>query len=248
MFVNNEIDEVHFYMFYDITATETQRIMIEYQKNKLENLNFVLSEIFYKDISKKQTVNKASVDISDTKELNDSVGVFDRFLNEDEMAILKKTHIQKTSALDYTSEIGDSISDEILELKDTEIEIASFIDSFEYLKSKEDLDGAMYLLKNYASRINMLVEFGDLAAATRGVADFVLGLSLENIESKEKKLTMYVTNIINDLCEWRENIFDKKSAADIHYLDASLFSSCLQLQFEFSEHAGEDDEDGLELF
>lgn len=252
MFINDDSDKVYLYMLYDITSIETQRIMIEYQKNKLENLNCLMSEMFYKGISRKQadvTIEEPSATKpAQTGKLYDSVGVFDKLLDEDEMAILKKSHTVKTSALDYTADIGKEIADEILELKDTEIEIASFVDSFEYLKAKEDLDSAMHALKNYASRINMLVEFGDLAAATRGVADFVLGLPSEKVESQEKKIVMYITNIMNDLSEWRENIFEKKSTADIHYLDASLFSSCLQLQFELSEHADDSDDIGLELF
>jgi len=54
---------------------------------------------------------------------------------------------------------------------------------------------------------------------------------------------------LEDLINWRNTIFISQSTGDIHYLDSSLLSSCMQIDAILSEKvASSDDEDELELF
>ena len=43
-------------------------------------------------------------------------------------------------------------------------------------------------------------------------------------------------------------IFIKQEANDIHYLDSSLLSSCLQIEVIFADKELEEDDDNFELF
>jgi len=56
--------------------------------------------------------------------------------------------------------------------------------------------------------------------------------------------------ILDDLVSWRNNIFVAQETADIHYLDSSLLSSCMQIDALISEKVAstDDDDDELELF
>ncbi|NWF67247.1 MAG: hypothetical protein HXX81_07255 [Campylobacterales bacterium] len=56
----------------------------------------------------------------------------------------------------------------------------------------------------------------------------------------------FIKNIKFDLESWRESIFVTQNANNIHYLDSSLFSSCLQLELNLNEqHSSMDDESDL---
>ena len=61
-------------------------------------------------------------------------------------------------------------------------------------------------------------------------------------------MVLLLTNMISDLSSWRKTIFIKQEANDIHYLDSSLLSSCLQIEMIFNENDIDEEDDGLELF
>jgi hypothetical protein len=240
--LHNEDSEIFMYMFYDITKIETNRITVEYHKNKLKNANKLLSEFFYKNVAL-STLNSQTQSSANT--------VYSSLLTQDQRDILDKSHSNnRVSATEYVLELASDIVDEIVALKDIEAEMNSQMNMFACLKSDDNIKRILLLLKEYASQINMLIEFSDLATALKGFTAFLLELPNETIQINNRKITMTIENIIEDITEWRKNIFENKIANDIHYLDASLFSSCLQLQFELSGHQDADfgDDLGLELF
>ena len=83
-----------------------------------------------------------------------------------------------------------------------------------------------------------------------------LALFLENIpqekldDEKINKLYTVLGLILEDLVNWRNTIFVDQETNDIHYLDSSLFSSCLQVETIMTEAAIEqnDDDDDIEFF
>ncbi len=234
-------NDIFIYMLYDITKIESSYIAIEYHKNKLKCANNLLSEFFYKNSSKKITnINN-----------KESVNEYNSILSEEQKEILNKSRCENNiSATEYVQELDIDIKEDIKLLEDIEHEIASSLDSFACLHSYESLIYAGKLLKDYATHINLLIEFGDLAVAIKGLALFILDLPEQSIEVHSKKLSAILSSILDDLIAWRTNIFKEQTANDIHYLDASLFSSCLQLQFDILEQKpqNEDDDLGLELF
>jgi hypothetical protein len=62
---------------------------------------------------------------------------------------------------------------------------------------------------------------------------------------------MLVEHLGSDLTSWREHIFALQDTADIHYLDSSFFSSCMQIEQIIGNKevaANDDDDDGMEFF
>jgi two-component system chemotaxis response regulator CheY len=56
--------------------------------------------------------------------------------------------------------------------------------------------------------------------------------------------------MLEDLANWRNTIFVTRGTPDIHYLDSSLLSSCMQMDALLGEKVAtsSDDDDELELF
>jgi len=109
------------------------------------------------------------------------------------------------------------------------------------------------VLSQYTHAINALFEFTAL-----GYALSALGVSIkENAhkivsdEASLKKMLLLMENLGYDLASWREHIFVLQDTADIHYLDSSFFSSCIQIEGIISNkeiQAADDDDDSFELF
>ncbi|MDD5212588.1 MAG: hypothetical protein PHV62_09265, partial [Sulfuricurvum sp.] len=108
------------------------------------------------------------------------------------------------------------------------------------------------VLGQYAHAINALFEFTAL-----GYALSALGISIkENAqkilqdEAALKKMLLLMENLGYDLASWREHIFEVQDTADIHYLDSSFFSSCIQIEGIISNKDVQvaDDDDSFELF
>ena len=54
---------------------------------------------------------------------------------------------------------------------------------------------------------------------------------------------------MHDLASWRENVFITQVARDIHYLDSSLLSSCIQIEAIFEEKSVDvNHDDDIEFF
>jgi two-component system chemotaxis response regulator CheY len=59
---------------------------------------------------------------------------------------------------------------------------------------------------------------------------------------------MLIGHILDDLANWRNTIFIAKNTNDIHYLDSSLLSSCMQIDALGSSKIADTDDSDLELF
>ena len=100
----------------------------------------------------------------------------------------------------------------------------------------------------YSHSIGKLIEFEDLAIAVRNFGNFLVELQNDS-DIKWIKLLSYVKNIKLDLVNWTKTIFVESIAQDIHYLDSSLLSSCIQAQLNSSSQPSMmSDENDLELF
>lgn len=65
------------------------------------------------------------------------------------------------------------------------------------------------------------------------------------------KLNVFIKTIIEDTINWRTVVFETRKAKDIHFLDASIFSSIAQLEMIINgnnDSESDDDDLGLELF
>jgi len=212
-----------------------KELMIDYQKNKIENYNKLLEELLFIRYGKKK-------EGSPTKEYLKS----DSLLSKEEIEILRNRRGSIISAKEYLDELGE-IQEEIEPLRDIELELIDSINDFEESRSLSDFSIVCAKLEEYIRYMKLLFEFEALASALCSLHHFLSGLSDEEIDKNSSKLTLYIRNIHSDLSDWRDKIFVSKSAKDIHYLDSSLFSSILQIEMDVKANVSSDGND-VELF
>lgn len=164
--------------------------------------------------------------------------------------ILSKTHFNKITASEYVRSTAIALMEKIENLeniKDT-LELATI--GFEKQPTKENLVSITKLLNSYIDVIENLMDFEHFAYGLKTLNDFLTMLNPDTMEVSDcKKFSLLFLSLLDDIEGWRNNIFISQTANDIHYLDSSLLSSCLQIQSiltktEVSQH----DEDDFELF
>lgn len=175
----------------------------------------------------------------------------DSNLNEEEIAILRKSHQrEKINAHEYVQNTPVSLVGKLEELEYFEDQIDRVILDFEKLGQVEQL----YLLGNmfvdYASLIDELDGFRHLSYAIESFAKILQGMDEGALnEEKSKKLIIFLSGILEDLCSWRKTIFINQDAEDIHYMDSSMLNSCLQVEMALEDKKEDEDDGGdIELF
>lgn len=171
-------------------------------------------------------------------------------ISDTTQAILSKTHFNKLSAAEYVDQTAISLINKVENLERTKEELESAALGFENSPAKERLEPVIEHLDTYIGVINDLMQFEHLAYALLNLNDFLRSLDPASLDPKDlKKFSLLFMSLLDDLEGWRNNIFVLKEANDIHYLDSSLLSSCLQLQSLLTQkEVSQVDEDGFELF
>ncbi len=106
----------------------------------------------------------------------------------------------------------------------------------------------------YAKLLGGFSEFKELAFAINSLVNILEKAKFNEDEKRDKKIMLFLNAMIEDLINWKKVIFETSETSDIHYLDASLFSSCAQLEVlltskqEESNGSENDDNIGIELF
>jgi two-component system chemotaxis response regulator CheY len=170
-------------------------------------------------------------------------------LDEETKDILSKTHFDKITAAEYVESTAIELINKIEDLSELEDKIDEAILNFESDPNTDTTKLLSQEFMEYVTAVDMLVDFQHLAYALKTLADAIKNIKQEQMQEKEvKKFTTLILLLLNDLSTWRENIFIKQEANDIHYLDSSLLSSCLQIEAIFEKEKIEEDEDDFELF
>lgn len=154
-------------------------------------------------------------------------------IDTNEQQLLRQSFVQKITALEYISSLDQSILKEIHNLQCYEKEWNQILHNVHNEPSLENLyrftNGIMEV---YVKAIDNLSEFRTLSYALSSLNTFIKE-NANDILSDHKKLNtliMLVKHLWSDLTSWREHIFSLQDATDIHYLDSSFFSSCMQIE------------------
>ena len=150
---------------------------------------------------------------------------------------------RKISAADFIQTIDETVYAEFDELKELEHELDDALFDFIENPSSEFLVPIIAKFNKYASTIKFLHEFDELAQAIFSIATLLSNLT----DVDAQKIKMFLDNILLDLKFWRHTIFVMQETEDIHYLDSSLFSSCLQMELSLTG-VKFDDDDGIDFF
>ena len=231
------------YIFNDITLEEYQKIKLQAYSERLEE---IVIKSYYKKESLKQVEVQEEVSKEPNKEPKEKLTI-----DEEQNALLRRSHIHKTAASEYLEELDDEILAELQELDELDSDFSDAIDTFEVQTNAASLAEMSNSLHVYANKISLLFEFEDLAYAIRSLATLIVGIDVTTLDEKvPRKIGIFLSGIQSDLASWRQFIFVERSAIDIHYLDSSLFSACLQIELVLSEKVEEmeSDEDDLILF
>lgn len=177
-----------------------------------------------------------------------------RIIQSEEQQLLRQSFVRKTSALEYIEEIGGDVLDEIRDLASLDEEWIEKLHSLEADPVRENIyEFVDNVLGVYVRAINNLFEFTALAYALSSLGSFMKEHSGEIISDpkKLKTLVMLLEHLGADLTTWREHIFVLQDTVDIHYLDSSFFSSCVQIEQIIGNKevaSNDDDDDGMEFF
>ncbi|MFA6137174.1 MAG: response regulator [Sulfurimonas sp.] len=163
--------------------------------------------------------------------------------------ILSKTHFNKITAAEYVENTAIALMDKIESLESIEDRLDVSLLDFEKESTVTNIQNVSELFLDYIEVIEELVEFEHLAYAIVSLANFLANLEESQLDEKKvKKLITLILSLISDLSSWRVNLFVKQEANDIHYLDSSLLSSCLQIESIFAEEKASEEDDNLEFF
>lgn len=198
------------------------------------NINGDAKSVFAQPLKIKEEAQKEKITVSD-----------------EDIKLLRHSHVDKISARAFIEEYSESSSmDEIYDLKDIEEKWRELVSDMSHQKTKESLamlvEGA---IDEYARVVNRIYEFSAIGYALSSLCAFLRSVDEAKAIEIAPKLSMLLEHILEDLINWRNTIFISQSTGDIHYLDSSLLSSCMQIDAILSEKvASSDDEDELELF
>jgi len=185
-------------------------------------------------------------EVQETRRDTDDVMV----VSDEAKKILSKTHDNVFSAVDYVNSTAISFLSKIDGLETINDETDKAILIFEKEPNKYNLSIIYDNFQEYAIILAELMEFEHLGFAVRTLINFLGTLTEEQFDvEKSKRLAAMLLNLLHDLSTWRENVFITQIARDIHYLDSSLLSSCIQIEAIFDEKSLEtNDDDDIEFF
>lgn len=169
-------------------------------------------------------------------------------LDSDTLAVLRHSHTEKTSASTYVNELSVEATSKLEKLESIEEAMDITIYAMQQNSEHSGWEELSDCLDDYSEVIESLVEFNHLSFAITTLAKFIRGIEINEINiQKRSKLLLILKSILDDLTNWRNSIFITSETNDIHYLDSSLLSSCLQAQMVFEESVVDDD-NGMEFF
>jgi len=152
-----------------------------------------------------------------------------------------------TSAEIYLQEVH--IDMEIIEeLNELESDTLNALDSCENL-DQNSLDESSNLFKKYATVLNTIYEFEELAYTLTLLSDMLRQVGFDTLDEETKYMVeIYLKAIVSDLRAWRVSIFTTKEAEDIHYLDKTLLSSIAQIQMTLMPQNSDKEKEEVEFF
>lgn len=239
-------------MLQDITFQEYQRMKIDHYNLFLEQKMFDLQ---HARTQTRPTATPAAVESapepvapSQPDEAKKSVEVV--AMDEQDSAVLRRSHVHKINAEEFCEQIDQEMLDNVRELMEHIEEIRDHLREYTANRQIEDWREIGEEAQKIASVINQMFEFADLAYAFQNLAGLLQETSGDSLDNKKlKTIQVFLLGMLDDLGGWIENIFIQKTAQDVHYLDASLFSTMLQLEMELAgRKKQEEDEEDLVLF
>ena len=208
----------------------------------------------YQATLNKSTIKKSDKDDDKSQELNSNIqNKLDLEVKKQED--LRFSVVDKISAQEFVDELDDG---DFAKLEDFKQGLDGF---YTILNSLFDKDAnTVYAQMDYIAEefydfyyiVSMFRRFDVIERAFQDFSEFIKTITLEQLKDNDKKelLLDSIFGITDDLSEWIETIFYRIDTDNIHYLDASLSNTCLEIEAMFSNKdvTSAEDEDDLDFF
>lgn len=150
-----------------------------------------------------------------------------------EHQVLRESFAQKMNAKDYVDSIDSDAFGEVSDLREADLEWSSWLNTLADEPTEENFRHfANEVLGAYSNAISALYEFSGLAYAIISLSTLIkanAGMLICD-EAKRANTLEFLRYFKNDLSSWIEHVFELQDTQDIHYLDGSFFSSCMQIE------------------
>lgn len=169
-----------------------------------------------------------------------------------EKELLRRSFVHKNSAREYVQDLGGDVLEEVRDLASADEEWKQYLAIMDNDPNAENLKKFVEgVLGMYSATLNNLFEFTALGYSLTSLGEF-LKTHADVVMSdplKRGRLIMFLENLGDDLASWRNHIFIVQDTGDIHYLDSSFFSSCMQIEgIMRDQEVAVDDENDIEFF
>ena len=92
------------------------------------------------------------------------------------------------------------------------------------------------IFMHFDTIFKLSIDYKDIATSMDHLIFVLKTLKIENLDNSQKDmLKLFFDSIVDDLEKWYQEVIVQQSANDIHYLDASLLSSIVQIQLFFNQ-------------
>lgn len=180
-------------------------------------------------------------------ESKDEFFIYDSEAVTQNMAKMHYKDDQKITAIDFCDE-GSIDELDIQDILESCGELADVVQDAHLEHDAAYFQNVQDQLDSYASVMEKNHEFRDLGFSLSKLSQLLLDHASTLPEHANKKKILVILNaIVEDLIMWTDAVLKSKTAVDIHYLDASLFSSIIQFEMLLLPPPAEK-EDDLEFF
>jgi two-component system chemotaxis response regulator CheY len=221
--------------------------------NILNNNDVAIKLKSVKDLVVNSNDSQSNLEDFDTIISNKSTTKLSLDLKEKEF--LRKDHkINEMSAIDYVQSLEESLITELEFDGSDNIYLRAIGDSIYRLEltfNDTQIVDVSRTIHEFSVKLLYLSEFNGLGNGLGRLSEFLEKLDLDSIDDGLQEFLIDILyNIHTDLTTWVDNIFIAQTAANIHFLDSSLLSSCLQIEMSFGDCSMdiEDDDDDIEFF
>ena len=130
-------------------------------------------------------------------------------------------------------ENSDISKDEIDEIKDLGEELESIL----YMHDLLNDEVKTKIIEIFTSYRNLCISFIEINNAMNELISILDEVDVNSIPEDSNRLILeFIKALQDDLSSWLNNVFIEQSAVDIHYLDASILSSILQIRTMLSDY------------
>lgn len=185
--------------------------------------------------NKGRTIPLNEVSVSEkiqTVASEDKKTVKTRTIGAAEHQVLRESFVEKMSATDYVASIDSDAFGEVSDLREADLEWSSWLHTLANEPTEENFRQFSHeVLGAYSSALSALYEFSGLAYAIISLSTVIKANAgvLTCDAAKRVKTLALLRYFKNDLSSWIEHVFELQDTQDIHYLDGSFFSSCMQI-------------------